>query len=901
MNGILVLSGSVADDRNGQIMIDGVNLNDIIGQYSSISRRSSGKLTVITLAEQIAVDLTDVCADGIIDIMGEPDVDIHYSVELDLQIYAEKNIWLCEKLVADPKMFLPLLDKGLEKAQKKLGRQSDLSEHLTLKQHAHIRLTRVPPMAEIIRTRIPLSVDTGKLISLKGTVIRTGLNKLVDYQRRYECPKCKMRFVVEYDREQYNEIPKPIRCEGYTENSEPCTSTKFKEIVAEQGEMPNLCKDYQEVRIQEQISKLAVGTIPRSIIVILEDDLVGQCKAGDDVTIIGTVIRRWKPLYVSARCDIEIAILANNIRIHNEQRSAIVATDEIKAEFSRHWQTFEKNPMEGRNTILKSVCPKVFGMFTVKLAVMLILIGGVAKYDPSGLKVRGDAHMLLVGDPGTGKSQFLRYAAKLSPRTILTTGIGSTNAGLTVTAVRDSGEWQLEAGALVLADRGLCCIDEFGSIREQDKTAIHEAMEQQTISVAKAGIVCKLNTRCAILAATNPKGKYDPNQNVSVNIALASPLLSRFDLILVLVDSQNAEWDDIVSSFILGTESNEHALRELSKDLWTIEKLQTYIQHVKASFTPKLSEDSMLVLKKYYQIQRAADIRNAARTTIRLLESLIRLAQAHARLMYQNTVTVRDTVVAVLLMEASMQSSALINITSTLHVPFPEDPDDDFEKSKVQVLTKLGLDDLITDDGDGDEMEVANDQLNSTPENFCSWEATQRGKASANEERQTDKEKQRAVESNPPVNNISSVTPPKSTEIPKNALADKRGTTSSRGSAKDLSGFAYRKDNGGSNNQTPAQRQLKHSRTSSVSQELVVFDDTEPNDSLNQDSVVENRDASFPLGSLGGVLGSGNNNAQVNVGERLGSNEFGNLGVSPIAAPQTTTTETTRPRKRFKI
>ncbi|KAL3842592.1 hypothetical protein ACJMK2_020586, partial [Sinanodonta woodiana] len=260
----------------------------------------------------------------------------------------------------------------------------------------------------------------------------------------------------------------------------------------------------------------------------------------------------------------------------------------------------------------------------------------------------------------TGKSQFLKYAAKITPRSVLTTGIGSTSAGLTVTAIKDGGEWQLEAGALVLSDGGLCCIDEFNSIREQDKASIHEAMEQQTISVAKAGLVCKLNTKTSILAATNPKGHYDPNESISVNVALASPLLSRFDLVLVLLDSQNEEWDRVVSTYIL---ENKDPLGK--------------------------------VLRHYYHAQRGADERNAARTTMRLLQSMIRLSQAHARLMFRDEATVQDAVMAITLMESSMQGAALLGGVNALHTAFPHNPEEEYKIQAELILTRLGLPELL--------------------------------------------------------------------------------------------------------------------------------------------------------------------------------------------------------------
>jgi DNA replicative helicase MCM subunit Mcm2 (Cdc46/Mcm family) len=421
---------------------------------------------------------------------------------------------------------------------------------------------------------------------------------------------------MEYDREQYYQIPSPVKCS----RDEFCNSVKFEKL----GEAK--VKDFQEIKVQEQVHQLSLGTIPRSITVILEDDLVDSVKPGDDVKVLGVVISQWKKPKQSDRCDLQISLVANSVRVV-KQSIYCSLTDDLAPRFRKHWS--HPDQIEQRNIIVNAVCPQIAGLFHVKLAILLILIGGVAK-DHNNVRIRGDSHLLLVGDPGMGKSQFLRYAMSVSRRGIFTTGIGSTNAGLTVAATKEGGEWSLEAGALVLADRGICCIDEFGSIRESDKTSIHEAMEQQSISVAKAGMVCKLNSRCSIIGATNPKGKYDPRMPLDVNLALGSPLLSRFDLILVLVDKRDDTTDKRLTEHILGFQSADESTTTTINECFGDDQLtfdqqqmQAYIAYCQR-LNPTLTQDARTVLSKYYQLQRKTDSIKNARTTIRLLESLIR-------------------------------------------------------------------------------------------------------------------------------------------------------------------------------------------------------------------------------------------------------------------------------------
>ncbi|XP_049790977.1 DNA helicase MCM9-like isoform X3 [Schistocerca nitens] len=537
----------------------------------------------------------------------------HHSVIVQFSQLFERSADLGNGIISAPSRFLPLCDQSLAEAQKTLyeAQSEEMKCDLSIKTKTHARITGLPVCPELHRIAFPRNDDIGNFLRVSGTVIRITTPKMLEFRRSYICAKCKHIFTAEADYELYYVIPNQYKCR----NPEGCKGTNISPVKVIDHDN---YKDYQEIKIQEQVAKLSVGSIPRSMWVTLEDDLVDKCKPGDDITVCGTVLRRWRSINGGNRCDIELVLKGNYLEVCNEQASSVLITQETHDMFSKFWEEHAREPLVGRNLILASICPQVFGLYIVKLAVAVVLCGGVQRVDKSGCRVRGESHLLLVGDPGTGKSHLLRFAAKVCPRSVLTTGVGTTSAGLTVSAVKENGEWQLEAGALVLSDGGICCIDEFNSIREHDRASIHEAMEQQTISVAKAGLVCKLNTRCTVLAATNPKGHYDPEQPININIALASPLLSRFDLVLILLDSRNSDWD--------------------------------------------------------------------------------RLSQAHARLMFRETVTVQDAVIAIALMESSMQSAAFISGMDTLHTSFPDNPTMEYKDHATLILRQLNLEAILTEE-----------------------------------------------------------------------------------------------------------------------------------------------------------------------------------------------------------
>ncbi|XP_071931100.1 probable DNA helicase MCM9 isoform X4 [Coffea arabica] len=598
-----------------------------------------------------------------------PDPRLHYPLLVDFAELLDDNPTLAHLLFSHPAEYLLVFDEAAIWAQKVIFKDLKQWDNASVKDYVHVRINVSGSPLECPETfpsigRVRVK-HRGILLTLKGTVIRSGAIKMIEGEKIYECRNCKHRFKVYPEVETRNVIPKPTICPS--QSSKFCESTRFNLI-----EDNKICHDYQEIKIQENAQVLGVGAIPRSIPVILKDDLVDTVKAGDDVIVTGVLTAKWSPDVKDVRCDLDPVLVANYVRRMNEVKSGIDIPDDVIMKFKQFWLDFENAPLKGRNAILRGICPQVFGLFTVKLAVALTLIGGVQHVDASGTKVRGESHLLLVGDPGTGKSQFLKFAAKLSNRSVITTGLGSTSAGLTVTAVKDGGEWMLEAGALVLADGGLCCIDEF------DRLVLLQLSVQGQLS-----LVQQIQRDSMIL--------MNPNLALSVNTTLSGPLLSRFDIVLVLLDKKNPEWDAVVSSHILaeGEKENDNCNEDLTST-WPFPMLRRYIHFVKRNVRPVLSKEAENVISRYFQLQRRSATQNAARTTVRMLESLIRLAQAHARLMFRNEVTRLDAITAILCIESSMTTSAIVDsVGNALHSNFAENPDEEYAKQEMLILQKL--------------------------------------------------------------------------------------------------------------------------------------------------------------------------------------------------------------------
>ncbi|KAJ1148955.1 hypothetical protein NDU88_001779 [Pleurodeles waltl] len=457
-------------------------------------------------------------------------------------------------------------------------------------------------------------------------------------------------------------------------------------------------KDHQTITIQEMPEKAPAGQLPRSVDIIVDDDLVDIVKPGDRVQVIGTYrcLPAKKGGYTSGT--FRTIMIACHLKELNKEEQPLFSADDV-AKIKKFSKSRSKDIFE---QLSRSLAPSIHGHEYVKKAILCMLLGGVEKILENGSRIRGDINILLIGDPSVAKSQLLRYVLCTAPRAIPTTGRGSSGVGLTaaVTTDQETGERRLEAGAMVLADRGVVCIDEFDKMSDMDRTAIHEVMEQGRVTIAKAGIHARLNARCSVLAAANPVyGRYNQYKTPMENIGLQDSLLSRFDLLFIMLDQMDPEQDREISDHVLrmhryraaGEQDGDampfgsavdilatedpNTTQEEQEELQVYEKhdnllhgskrrkdkvvsmefMRKYI-HVAKMVTPVLTQESASYIADQYsrlrsQDQMSSDLARTSPVTARSLETMIRLATAHARARMSKTIDLEDSEVAVELMQ----------------------------------------------------------------------------------------------------------------------------------------------------------------------------------------------------------------------------------------------------------
>ena len=488
-----------------------------------------------------------------------------------------------------------------------------------------------------------------KMTSVSGMVVRSSEVKPLAKEITY---KCSNNHEFNITLEKGMTVPPLYRC-----GSDPkCTSKEFT-IQPDKSRFI----DFQIARLQELPEDLPPGQLPHYIDVTIKQDLVDNARPGDRIVLTG-IVRIEQESLIGARTTsglYRLRIDGNNVEFlggRGSKTARKTEREEISPEEEKIIKSLAKNS-DIYERLVDSFAPHIQGHSLIKEAILLLVVGSTQRLLQDGTKIRGDINIFLVGDPGTAKSEMLKFCARIAPRGLYTSGRGSTAAGLTAAVVRDkSGIMMLEAGAVVLGDQGLVCIDEFDKMKPEDRSALHEVMEQQSASIAKGGIVATLNARTSILAAANPMyGKYDPFKNITENVNLPIPLLTRFDLIFVVRDIPSKEKDSRIAKHIINlhTPTGNDTRSLIDSDILT--KYLAYSKRI----NPVLTKEAEEKILEYYMKMRNVESEEMITVTPRQLEGLIRLATARARLLMKDQVEAEDAERAIFLIESMLRDAGV--------------------------------------------------------------------------------------------------------------------------------------------------------------------------------------------------------------------------------------------------
>jgi len=515
--------------------------------------------------------------------------------------------------------------------------QIEEPEYAQETQTVTVRFRNLP---ETTQLRTLGSLHIGNLVQVEGIIVRASPVNPMVMRAAFKCKRCES---IQYIDQTTPFLRAPFAC------ADPaCRSKGPFDFIQEESTFI----DFQRIRIQERPEDLPPGQLPRWLNIRMPGrDLVDLARPGDHVAVVGMVRAEASTVPgVGKQRVFRLNLDANHIDVKSKEPEALITAPEEE----KRILDIARDPWVHRN-VIRSIAPSIYGYEHIKEAIMYLLFGGVMK-QLEDITIRGDMNALLIGDPGTAKSQLLQYVSRIAPRGLYTSGRGTTAAGLTAAVLRErGGGMSLEAGALVLADKGVACIDEIDKMRPEDRVAIHEAMEQQTVSVAKGGIVATLNARTSLLAAANPAlGRYEPYRTVAENITLPVTILSRFDLIFVLRDQPEKETDAKMSAHIL--DLHRRGSMPFAESPIPPQLLRKYISYAK-NIKPQLSEPALQRLKDFYLEMRTAGGESETSPiaiTARQLESLVRIAEARARVALRKEILAEDAEAAVNIMKKSL-------------------------------------------------------------------------------------------------------------------------------------------------------------------------------------------------------------------------------------------------------
>ena len=547
-----------------------------------------------------------------------------------------KEMRLMEELFEQPERVMADAEEGLKLADNVHGVELE----------GRVRFHSLPK-SRILTIRGLRSSHISRFVAVEGIVrsVSSIVPKIT--VAAFRCNYCESLSRVEQDKSPFAKLRKPAKC--------PCGRRSFTFI-------PELSErvDSQRIRIQEYPENLRAGEQPGIVDVVLDEDLVGSVFPGDRITVNGVV----KALYRDATMPKEVYIVANSVEVREREYEEVkVSREEEKAiiELSKRPDIYD--------LFIKSICPAVVGYEEIKLAIALQLFGGLAVQLPDGTKIRGDIHVLLVGDPGCAKSKLLKYVHDIAPRSVMVTGKGASGVGLTASVVRDAdGRWMVDAGAMVLADKGLVCADEFEKMSRDDREFVHSAMEDQFIAINKAGLNMVLPTRCSVLAAANPKhGRFDRYAPLAEQVDFDPALLTRFDLIFLILD-EPGERDKAIAEHILTKIFEPEEIRgEISPEM-----LRKYVAYARRKVRRvEIDERARARLMEFYlKMREAGKGCGAIPITARQLESLTRLAIASAKLRLSERVTVEDVERVIKIVRKSLEQIAVDPETGNIDVDY---------------------------------------------------------------------------------------------------------------------------------------------------------------------------------------------------------------------------------------